>query len=282
MWVLKIILKIIISRLKIPYKFWKKINIFKHGQMDNFDYSRRIFEGHFCDMSNIKQIENPVIMEIGPGDSLFSMIYSRKYTQEKFYFLDVGNFATKNLDLYSKLQRKLEREDFFEKQLKTNFKSFSDILSFYNAEYLTFGLKSLKEIKDSSIDYIFSHSVMEHVRKKELENLIKEMYRVLKKNGVISHNINYKDHLDESLNNLRFSEDVWESDFFANSGFYTNRVPALEMHDLFKRNGFLLKKEYFGKWKELPIKRKWIHSNFNKYNDQELSTPTSSFLAVKI
>ena len=54
----------------------------------------------------------------------------------------------------------------------------------------------------NSIDYIFSHSVIEHVRKFELNNLIDEMYRVLKPKGVVSHNINYKDHLDESLNNL--------------------------------------------------------------------------------
>ena len=93
------------------------------------------------------------------------------------------------------------------------------------------------KIEDNSIDYIFSHSVMEHIRKYELDSLIREMFRVLKPNGVISHNINYKDHLGESLNNLRFSEKLWESNLFANSGFYTNRVPALEMHNLFKRNG---------------------------------------------
>ena len=85
------------------------------------------------------------------------------------------------------------------------FKDFVDLLCFYNTEYLTSGLESLKEIDDNSVDYIFSHSVLEHVRKYELNALIKEMYRVLKPNGVISHNINYKDHLDDSLNNLRFS-----------------------------------------------------------------------------
>jgi hypothetical protein len=27
------------------------------------------------------------------------------------------------------------------------------------------------------------------------------------------------------LNNLRFSERIWESEFMAKSGFYTNRIP---------------------------------------------------------
>ena len=84
MWVLKIFLKIIFSRLNIPYSIWKKIKIFKHGQMEDFSYSRKIFEGHFKDMKTIRQIDNPIIMEIGPGDSLFSMIYSRKYSSGVF------------------------------------------------------------------------------------------------------------------------------------------------------------------------------------------------------
>ena len=80
MWLLKIVIKIIFSRLNIPYKFWKKLNIFRHGKMEDFSYARKIFEIHFRDMSEVNKIKNPVIMEIGPGDSLFSMVYSRKYS----------------------------------------------------------------------------------------------------------------------------------------------------------------------------------------------------------
>ena len=152
------------------------------------------------------------------------------------------------------MQKLLEKEKYFNEISDHKFRSFEDLLQFYNGTYLKFGLKSLERIEDNSIDYIFSHSVMEHIRKYELDSLIREMFRVLKPNGVISHNINYKDHLGESLNNLRFSEKLWESNLFANSGFYTNRVPALEMHNLFKKNGFDLVKEYFGQWENLPLK----------------------------
>ena len=107
------------------------------------------------------------------------------------------------------------------------------------------------------------------------------MYRVLKPNGVISHNINYKDHLGESLNNLRFSEQIWESNIFAYSGFYTNRVPAIEMHKFFKKAGFNLVYENFGKWEKLPIKKNNLNKIFNKYTDEELAIPTSSFLGIK-
>ena len=282
MWLLKIILKIIFSRLNIKYFYWKKIRIFRHGQMENFGYSRKIFEGHFRDMNKVNKIDNPIIMEIGPGDSLFSMIYSRKYSNEKFYFLDVSDFASKDLNLYFKLQKKLDNENYFPKKIKRQIQSFDDLLKNYNAKYLISGLDSLRKIENNSIDYIFSHSVIEHIRKYEINTLIEEMYRILKPNGVISHNINYKDHLGESLNNLRFSEQIWESNLFAKSGFYTNRLPALEIHRLFKNRGFKLINENFGKWEKLPIKRNKINKIFNKFSDEELAIPTSSFLGIKI
>ena len=246
MWLAKIIFKIVLSRLPIDYTIWKKFNIFKHGQMESFYYSKRIFEGHYTDMTKFNAISNPSILEIGPGDSLFSMIFSRKYSSNKFYFLDVGEFANKNVSLYKGLISKLINEGYLEKfDIKDNF-SFHELLDFSNAFYLTSGLNDLRKLKSNSIDYIFSHSVLEHVRIYELEELISEIYRVIKPGGVISHNINYKDHLSESLNNLRFSEKIWESDLFANSGFYTNRVPAIKMHSLFKNVGFKIIKESFG------------------------------------
>ena len=41
MWLLKILIKIIISRLPIEYSIWKKIGVFRHGGMDNYKYSKK-------------------------------------------------------------------------------------------------------------------------------------------------------------------------------------------------------------------------------------------------
>ena len=249
--------------------------------MESFDYSKRIFEGHFKDMKKFNAISNPLILEIGPGDSLFSMIFSRKYSKNKFFFLDVDDFANKDVRFYKDLIRKLIKDDYLKNfDIKDNF-SFDELLSFSNAKYMTSGLIDFKKLKSESIDYIFSHSVLEHVRLYELEELISQMYRVIKPGGLISHNINYKDHLSESLNNLRFSEKIWESDLLANSGFYTNRVPAIKMHRLFKNIGFQIIKENFGSWNELPIPRSKISDDFKVFSDKELSNCTSSFIAQK-
>ena len=281
MWLAKIIIKVLLSRLPINFSIWKRFNIFKHGQMESFDYAKCIFEGHFNDLNLFNTIANPSILEIGPGDSLFSMIFSRKYSKNKFYFIDVKDFASKDIGIYYDLIRKLLKEGYLKNfDIKNNF-SFDELLTFSNAKYMTSGLIDLKKVKNKSIDYIFSHSVLEHVRLNELEELISEMYRVIKPRGIISHNINYKDHLSESLNNLRFSEKIWESDLLANSGFYTNRVPAVKMHKLFKNVGFKILKESFGSWSQLPISRSKISDEFKCFSDNELLNCTSSFIAQK-
>ena len=115
MWLAKIIFKVLLSRLPINYCIWKRLYIFRHGQMESFDYSKRIFEGHYKDMKTFNDIPDPVILEIGPGDSLFSMIFSRKYSTNKFYFLDVDDFANKDVRLYKNLIKKLINDSYLEK-----------------------------------------------------------------------------------------------------------------------------------------------------------------------
>ena len=281
MWLAKIIIKMILSRFPINYCIWKKFRIFRHGQMENFDYSKSIFEGHYKDLNKFNPITNPSILEIGPGDSLFSMIFSRKYSTNKFYLLDIGDFANKDVRLYRDLIRNLKSQDYLKNFNIKNEPSFDELLSYSNAKYMTSGLIDFRKLRNQSIDYIFSHSVLEHVRIYELEELISQMYRVIKPGGIISHNINYKDHLSESLNNLRFNEKIWESDLMANSGFYTNRVPAIKMHSLFKNIGFQILKEGFGSWSKLPIPRSKISNDFISFSDKELSNCTSSFIAQK-
>ena len=99
----------------------------------------------------------------------------------------------------------------------------------------------------------------------ELKELIFKMNRVIQSGSFISHNINYKDHLSESLNNFRFNEKIQESDLLANSGFYTNRVPAIKMYRLLKNDGFNILQESLGAWSELLIPRLSISYDFKNF-----------------
>ena len=80
-----------------------------------------------------------------------------------------------------------------------------------SATYLTDGLDSLRGLEDGSVDFSFSHAVLEHVRVAELPALVSELRRVTADGGGSSHVVDLEDHFAHALNNLRFSDRVWES-----------------------------------------------------------------------
>jgi ubiquinone/menaquinone biosynthesis C-methylase UbiE len=98
-----------------------------------------------------------------------------------------------------------------------------------HAEYLTNGLESIRSIPSAMVDFVFSQAVLEHVRRDEFAPMLAETFRVLREDGYSSHEIDIKDHLGQSLHSLRFPESIWESSWFASSGFYTNRLRHSEI-----------------------------------------------------
>lgn len=127
---------------------------------------------------------------------------------------------------------------------------------------MTNGLESLRSLSNETVDFIFSQAVLEHISLSDFSNVIKETYRILKFGGVASHKIDLKDHLGGSLNNLRFSKMVWESNLFSLSGFYTNRLRASEIVELFKESCFNIVGYKESRWEEIPISRDLIHPEF--------------------
>ena len=276
-WAIKIIAKLIIARLPLPYSFWRSLSVFRHGSMDSTEYPVKIFNLHLKRAFPDGLPSDAVILELGPGDSLASALLGYASGASKTYLVDVGSFARKDVAFYQTLAADLCNRGLQCPDLSDAL-SFDDILQASNASYLTNGLSSLRTIPSESVDFVWSHSVLEHVRKDELTAAFNELRRILKPGGLSSHNIDYQDHLSFSLNNLRFSEKLWESSFFANSGFYTNRVPAIRLHRMLKEASFKILHEEFGKWPALPIPRSALHSDFTKFTDKELCNRTSHVL----
>lgn len=276
-WALKIAAKILISRLPIPYDWWRSLGIFRHGQMDNFEYCLKIFELH-ADRAYPQGIPPALtVLELGPGDSIASAIIANALGVKQTYLVDVGNYANKNIVFYKSLVNYL-RESGLNPTDLSEAKTIDDVLRVTNSYYLTNGLESLKEIASSSIDFVWSHSVLEHIRKHELDTFLKEIYRIMKPRAYASHNIDFQDHLVRGLNNLRFSEKVWESALFVNSGFYTNRIPAIKMHSMFRDIGFTLEQEQFGRWAKIPTPLTSLHKDFQIFSERELINRTSHVL----
>jgi len=276
-WALKIIAKLIIARLPVPYSFWRSLSVFRHGSMDSTDYPVKIFNLHLKRAFPDGLPSDAVMLELGPGDSLASALLGYASGASMTYLVDVGSFARKDVAFYQTLAADLSNRGLQCPDLSDAL-TFNDILQASNASYLANGLSSLRMIPSESIDFVWSHSVLEHVRKDELPEVLFELHRILKPGGLSSHNIDYQDHLAYSLNNLRFSEKLWESNFFAKSGFYTNRVPAIRLHRMLQEAGFKILHEEFGKWDKLPVLRRTLHSDFTKFTDEELCNRTSHVL----
>ena len=267
-WWFKIILKLILSKLPISYNVWKKLNIFKHGSMDTFQYPIKVFKSHYKNDTRIDKNKDKLILEIGPGDSLSTAILASCYGL-KSILIDRDNFANKDINHYKKFSEYLLKNNFIPADI-SNVSNIEEMLHVCNSQYLTNGIESIKKVDSGCVDHIFSQAVLEHVRKSEFTIYFEEFFRVLKKNGTSSHQIDLRDHLANALNNLRFSEKLWESNFFANSGFYTNRLGYEEIKQIAINSGFKVRTDNILKWGELPTKKHKFSKQFRSLNEETL------------
>jgi SAM-dependent methyltransferase len=173
--------------------------------MDSAEYPVNIFHLHVERAYPQGLPPRSVMLELGPGDSIASAIIGYAYGASRTYLVDVGDFASKNAEFYRSLAADMKKKGMDIPDL-SDAASFGDVLRVCRAEYLTQGVSSLRQIPSGSIDFIWSHSVLEHVRKNELEAVLRELKRIMKPGSFSSHNIDFQDHLDGALNNLRFSE----------------------------------------------------------------------------
>ncbi len=262
--------KIIFSRLPISYRVWQRLGLLKHGQMEQPDYAYRVWKDH-SEAIKIQRSARLTVLELGPGDTLFSAMISYAYGVTGSYLVDVGPFARYDLRLYNSMANYLLKKGLFVPEM-ANLSSIDEFLATYGAQYLTSGLSSLRTIPDQSIDFIWSHGVLEHIRKVEFIDTMHELRRIIRNDGILSHTIDYRDHIGGALNHLRFSDHIWESDFFADSGFYTNRIRFFDMLNLFQEASFDTEIISVNRWDSVPTPRPKLNTDFENCSDLELNT----------
>lgn len=268
-WQARILAKIVLSRIPVGYRVWKRFGLFEHGAMNDPRYAVDVVRQHATRSGIAPNSHGFVALELGPGDSLFSGLVARALGAEMTYSVDVGCFATMVMDEYRDMERYLVKQGFSVPDTSAA-TSMADLLTAYGIRYLTGGLRSLEEIPDSSVDFLWSHAALEHVRRNEFAKLVQQTRRVLRPTGVASHQVDLRDHLGEALNNLRFSERMWESDFMARSGFYTNRIGYSEMLELFRQAPFKVEVTEVTRWKALPTARRKMAQEFRGRSLDEL------------
>lgn len=243
--------------------------------MTDPEYAMKVFFLHLENVFVNEIPENAVFLEMGPGDSIASALLAASVGARKIYLVDTGDFATRDMRFYIRLGE-VSRELGLSPPEIVESMAFEEMLAVCQAEYLTEGLSSWRNIPDSIVDYAWSHSTLEHIRKREFRNSMAELYRVMAPGGVVSHNIDLQDHLCGRLNNLRFSERTWESDWMASSGFYTNRLRYSEIMDVFGAVGFTVENQQTGRWKLLPTPRHKLSKPFRDMPESDLLIRTMS------
>ncbi|MDP2763455.1 MAG: methyltransferase domain-containing protein [Brevundimonas sp.] len=263
-----------LSRIPAPRRLFNQLGIFRHGYNAQAEYAYDVFEKHFA---RVNPKPGFTCLELGPGDALASAVFTPAFGGSGSIQVDVAPFAREEIDIYLAMEALAKSRGRNPPSL-AQVRSLNEILSVCNGEYLTSGLSSLREIPTASVDFVYSQAALEHVRANEFLETMKEMRRTMRTNGVASHHVDLKDHLDQGLNNLRFSDGVWESDLMAGSGFYTNRISCSEMKDLMEEAGFVVEIEDVRRWPVPPLPRKALAPRFRDRSDHDLTI--SGFVAV--
>jgi len=237
--------------------------------MENPAYAYNVFKKHFEGVENRKAREGFVGLELGPGDSLFSAMVAYGLGSSAFYLIDAGARAQTDLRYYRAMAKFLRDAGVKSPDIE-GMDSLESVLAACGAVYGTSGLRSLRTIPDRSVDFMFSHTVLQHLRRDEFVETLTHLRRILRPGGVASHVIDLKDMLGESLNHLRFPDSVWESDLMRNSGFYTNRIRYSEMLSLFAQAGFAVEVLTRQCWQSLPIPRSKMAIPFRDLPEEDL------------
>jgi SAM-dependent methyltransferase len=268
-WRLKIAAKIILSRAPVGHRLLKRVGVFHVGGMERPKYAVGVFQRHFKNAVFARKDLPFVVLELGPGFSAFSAVIARTVGASASYLVDSSPLATDDIQPYRELETYL-RENGFNPPSLENCKTTDEILTACGGAYLTQGVDSLKTIPTASVDFVFSHAVLEHVRRKDFVPLLAELRRIQRPDGVGSHTVSLADILGGNLNDLRFSQKTWESDLMANSGFYTNRIRYAEYQTLFREAGFVPQIYRTAQWDTLPTPREKMSPEFAALPDSDL------------
>lgn len=210
--------------------------------------------------------KNKTILEIGPGNNLLLAIIFILNGAKKVYLIDKFKqiFDDQfNLKLYNQYLRS-HMEDY--KKNIDNYFSIREKITYYGKE----SIEKINKLKNRSIDFIFSHAVLEHVV--NLDMAFNKIYQLLKRGGYSSHKVDLRDHFhirDKCyLEFLKYPEKYWR--FIGD----TNRVRYSQYIKLFRKYKFEIldvKLQKIGPMLKIDEMKKKIYKDFKNLESEILS-----------
>jgi SAM-dependent methyltransferase len=269
-WWAKLYAKLVLARLPVPYSLWRRLKLFRHGEMNDPARAIRTFENYYRRArEHVGLASDFTVLELGPGDSVLSGLIARSMGASQAWLIDAGAFADTDVAACHRTLALLKQAGHRDLGL-SDATSVDEALRRANVTYLTRGTASLSDIPDASIDFFWSQVVLEHVPHDEFPELLRQLRRIVKPQGVGVHSVDFRDHLSNALNNLRFSRQTWEGRAFRSSGFYTNRIRPGAMLELFNEAGFGVKVLAETNWPNIPTPRAAMAKPFCDLPDAEL------------
>jgi hypothetical protein len=268
-WYAKITAKILLSRLPVSYDLWRRTSLFRHGAMDVPQCALEAVRSMIQAAGYGNRLDGLSVLELGPGDSLATALIAHALGARQAVLVDVGAFATREMEPYRALADLLAAEG--TRIEAARFAPNTDaLLKATGARYLTEGLASLKSLPPGLIDFAFSKAVLEHIRAAQFLPMMRALRLAMAPSGRSFHYIDLQDHLAYALNNLRFSDRVWESEFMTKSGFYTNRIGFTEMVSIFREAGFSVEVLTVERFRRLPTPRARMAERFRARPEEDL------------
>jgi len=160
-----------------------------------------------------------------------------------------------------------------------------ELLEAAGIEYIAPGDATRTGLPDSSVDVVFSNSVLEHVPGPVIRDLMEETRRVLRPGGIALHSVNCGDHYAyfdrrvTQINYLRHGAATWW--LWNNSLQYQNRLRANDFLGLARDAGLAVildrqrpRPELLAMIDDFPVAKEFRH-----YSREQLCTTSIDFVA---
>ena len=276
-WWAKGAFKLVASLLKVRYNGLRALALAHHGGMERPEWAFEIFHEHYDSVEFHRKNNGFTCLEMGPGDSVATALIAHAAGASHTYLVDVGPFANLAPEIYVRCVEYLRGRGLTAPNLSAA-RSLKDILAASEGTYLTQGLESLRTLPSASMDFIFSNSVLQHVRLPELPDTLAELRRIMHPRGCAVHSLDLRDMMGQSLHHLRFSVGAWESKTFRQAEFYTNRLRLTEWLEAFRQAGFHASTTEDNRWEKLPLRRQALALPYRNMSDDELLSATVKVL----
>lgn len=248
--------------------FWKLYS-------SNFKSLDNIFENMFLILQKNKiSLKNKTVLELGPGNS-YIIAYN---------FLMQGIKKAILVDKFPRIIENKKQIEYFNKELEFIKGKYGKVPFFVkkgilDSKYLKYLSKELTEINIDKVDFIYSNSVLEHV--KNAEENIASMSKILNSGGYMYHNIDLRDHYNFNKPFLfyKYEDSTWNKYLSKEGVSYTNRLRYDDFINLFKKYGFEI---IYEKVKKQKLNQKKLSSRFRNKSKDVLEITNLNILLRKV